>query len=268
MLNRLEQKRVLVTGATGFLGFRVVAALLEAGAQVSVLIQREQEEKIAALADKVKVFYGDLWNRGSLKGQARGHHVLVHLVGSTKADPMRGLTYQQVNLVAARNAVGMAVSDGITHFVLLSVAALPGMVPAEYIRSKRESEEYLIGSGLQPIIVRAPFLYMPSMRNPLLTLEAWLGVIPPFSWLAGRYMPLSVDVTARGIATAVMNAPMFEDRILHARDLRKLARSQGKRPSLNLRPAIVQRRQELDLLDETPFGWLPPAPVARRRRDG
>jgi uncharacterized protein YbjT (DUF2867 family) len=266
MLQRVEQKRVMVTGATGFLGFRVAAALIEAGAQVSVLIQREQEEKIQALADKVKIFYGDLWNRGSLKGQGRGHHVLVHLVGSTRADPVRGMTFQQVNLVAARNAIGMAVSDGITHFALLSVAALPGMVPGEYIRSKREAEEYLIGSGLQAIIIRAPFLYIPSLRNPFISLEAGLGVLPPFRWLVGRYMPLSVDVTARGIAAAALNAPMFEDRILYAKDLRKLARSQGKRP-ISLRPAIVPRRQELDLLDETPFGWLPSTPN-RRRRDG
>lgn len=260
MPQRDQSRRVLVTGATGFVGFRVVAALLEAGAEVSVLVRPDQDDKLAAIADKVKILHGDIWNRGSLKGQARGHGALVHLVGSTRSDPAHGLTYNQINLVSARHAIGMAISDGVSAFCLLSAAALPGMLPTEYIRSKRDAEDYLQNSGLEWMIIRAPFLYVPS---PLLQLQALAGRIPPFSWLIGKYMPLSVDIAARGIAAAVMNAPKNRGRILYSSDLRRLSRGRSRRP-LALLPAIASR--ELDLLDETPFGWLPP-PAPRRRRD-
>ncbi|MBZ0305305.1 MAG: NAD(P)H-binding protein, partial [Anaerolineae bacterium] len=173
----VDPPRILITGATGFLGFRVVAALLEGGASVTVIVRSDQTEKVAAIANRVRVVEGDIWNRASLKGLARGHHALVHLVGSVRSDPSRGLTYQQINLVSARHVIGMAVSDGVPNFVLLSAAGL--LLPTEYIRSKRDAEEYLKNSGLEWVIVRMPLLFESSFWNrPLLTTLSTIGVLP------------------------------------------------------------------------------------------
>lgn len=258
-------QRVLVTGATGFLGFRVVAALLEAGVEVTVVVRPEQEAKLASFAGRVRVLHGDIWNRGSLKGLARGQNAVVHLVGSTRADPARGLTHQQINLVAARNVIGMAVGDGVLNFALLSVAALPGMLPAEYVRSKRDAEEYLQNSGLHWIIIRPSLLYTPSSGTLMFSLLGLIGRIPPFRWLIGRYTPLAVETAARGIAAAVRNIQDYQGRILYAGDLRRLARRYGRRGALLMRPAIVQNKREQNESDEPPFGWLPSTPRRRAR---
>jgi uncharacterized protein YbjT (DUF2867 family) len=260
-------RRVFVTGATGFLGFRVVAALLEAEMQVTVLINPEQEDKLASLAQHVEIIYGDIWNRGSLKGLSRGHQAVVHLVGSVHADPTRGLTYQQINLVSARNAIGMAVSDGVGNFVLLSVAALPAMLPAEYIRSKREAEVYLQNSGLHGLIVRAPLLYKPRLGNPVLPFLSAMGVIPPLRWIIGKYMPLGVDAAARGIVAALQNIKAYESSILYANDLRHLAHQNAPHVPLLIRPASQARPQKNNQgdLDEIPFGWLPTSTPRRNR---
>lgn len=263
-IRTVEPPRILVTGATSFLGFRVVAALLEGGASVTVVARPDQEEKVAALANRVRVVEGDIWNRASLKGLARGHSVVVHLVGSVRSDPSRGLTYQQINLVAARHVIGMAVSDGVVNFVLLSAMGLPGQFPTEYLRSKRDAEEYLKNSGLDWVVVRAPLLFEPSfMGRPLLTFLSTLGVLPLFSWFLGRMMPLPVDVAARGIATAVLDVPKYERCILYASDLRRLARSRAHGP-LMVHPAAIVRQREAESLEETPFGWTPP-PIQRQR---
>ncbi len=252
----VDPPRILVTGATGFLGFRVVAALLEGGASVTVIVRPDQEEKVAAIANRVRVVEGDIWNRASLKGLARGHHAVVHLVGSVRSDPSRGLTYQQINLVSARHVIGMAVSDGVTHFVLLSATGL--QLPTEYIRSKRDAEEYLKNSGLDWVIVRMPLLFESSFWNrPLLTTLSTMGALPPLSWFLGRMMPLPVHIAARGIAAAALDVPKYERRILYASELRRLARGQARGPLL-VRPAALVRQPEMDKLDETPFGWTPP----------
>jgi NADH dehydrogenase len=262
-------RQVLVTGATGFLGFRVVAALLEAGLQVSVLIQPEQEDKLAAFTQHIQTIFGDLWNRGSLKGLARGQQAVIHLVGSAHAEPARGLTHQQINLVSARNAISMAVSDGVSYFLLLSVAALPGTLPGEYVRSKRDAEEYLQNSGLQGIAIRAPLLYKPAFANPVLSLLSVLGGLPPFGWLLGRYMPLSVDIAARGIVAALRSPKAYQNHLLYAHDLRRLARQHPARRPLAVRPASQPRpkNREADL-DEIPFGWMPSTPSRRRSKRG
>jgi uncharacterized protein YbjT (DUF2867 family) len=260
-----EIQRVLVTGASGFLGFRVLAALLETGLEVTALIKPEQEDKLATLEGRVRILYGDIWNRASLKGLSRGQHAVVHLVGSVHADPSRGLTYQQINLVSARHAVSMAVGDGVGNFLLLSAAGFPGLLPTEYLRSKRDAEEYLRNSGMHWIIVRPPALFVPSTRRPILQGLGLLGILPPTRWLGGRYLPLAVDIAARGMAAAVKAFQEHRERILYTNNLRTLARRNAPRGALVARPVIITGRSEQEQLDETPFGWLPPNPRRRSK---
>lgn len=242
-----------------------MAALLEGGASVSVVVRPDQQEKIAAIANRVRVLEGDIWNRASLKGLARGHDAVVHLVGSVKSDPARGLTYQQINLVSARHVIGMAVSDGVLNFVFLSATGLPAQLPQDYLRSKRDAEEYLKNSGLEWVIIRAPLLFEPGFRTPILTTLSTLGVLPPISWFTGSMMPLPVDIAARGIASVALRAQDYEQRTLYAANLRRLARRQARGP-LVVRPAVLARQRELDKLDETPFGWTPPPHLRRKGR--
>src|SRR5690606_21287518 len=113
---RRNWNRIFVTGGASFLGLRVVAALIEQGADVTVLVRPENEDKLGALRRHVRLVSGNVWDRASLKGRSRGHGAVVHLVGSIHAQPERGLTFQQLNLVSARNAISMAVSDGVPYF--------------------------------------------------------------------------------------------------------------------------------------------------------
>ncbi|MFP4321499.1 MAG: SDR family oxidoreductase [Anaerolineales bacterium] len=258
-------QRAFVTGATGFLGYRVVAALLEADLRVTVLTRAEQADKLVAFQSQVDIVYGDIWNRSSLTGMGRGQEAVIHLVGSAKADPTRGLTHQQINLVAARNVIGMAISAGIPHFILLSIAGLSGFVQSDYLRSKREAEDYLRNSGLGWTIIRAPAMSVPSLRRPVLYSMVMAGIVPPTRWAIGRYMPIAVDIAARGIVGALQETTAYQGRILYANDLRRLARKNAPAAPLRFRPAEVRRPKDTPDLDETPFGWLPPHPPHRRR---
>ncbi|NDJ86008.1 MAG: NmrA family NAD(P)-binding protein, partial [Chloroflexi bacterium] len=70
MIQERRRHRVLVTGATGFLGYRVVIALLEIDAQVAVLVRPDRQESLMPLRDRIQILHGDVWNRASLKGRA------------------------------------------------------------------------------------------------------------------------------------------------------------------------------------------------------
>jgi len=256
-------KRVFVTGATGILGYRVVRALLDEGAQVTALIQPDGEDRLGNLRGYVHSIAGDVWNPSSLKGRARGHGVVVHLVGGIKPDLSRGLTFRYLNTFSARNVMQMAVSDGVSHFVLLSAESTPWGVSAEYLESKREAEGYLKKTGLDYTIIRAPALYVPGgERNPIYVLLGLLRMIPLVGLLGGT-ASLAVDTAARAIASLAVNAPPGVERIVSARRLRQIGQEIERKISklVNENTKMNKRRRANPVdEDEPPFGWLPPAP--------
>jgi uncharacterized protein YbjT (DUF2867 family) len=260
IMARRSWNKIFVTGGTSFIGLRVVAALVEAGADVTVLVRAENEDKLGVLRRHVRLVLGDVWNSPSLKGRSRGYGTVIHMVGSLRAQPERGLTYQQLNLASARNVISMAIGDGVPYLVLLSAISNPPGVSAEYLRSKREAEEYLRNSGLRWAVIRAPILFDRSQRGG--AFFAALSRIESYPFLRvffGRHAPLPVDIAARGIARAALEPELPRSRMLYTGDLRRLARAQGdkkirlKLPKLSSHQSVSPYAQD----EETPFGWLP-----------
>ncbi|MBI5959410.1 MAG: NAD(P)H-binding protein [Chloroflexi bacterium] len=262
---RRNWNKVFVTGATSFIGLRVVTELVNAGADVTVLVRPDHEEKLGTLRRHVRLVYGDVWNIASLKGRSRGHGVVIHLVGSLHAQPEHGQTFQQINLVSARNAISMAISDGVPYFVLLSTVSNPPGVSIEYLRSKRTAEEYLRSSGLRWAVVRAPILFDRQQSGGLFfALLSRIGSLPLLRVFFGRRAPLPVDIVARGIAQIALQTELPRDRLFFAGNLRRLGRLKKNRRLRLALPRLPRRSSGRPRAhppeDETPFGWLPPPP--------
>src|SRR5258708_873298 len=214
----MAAKRIFVAGGTGFLGYRVVRALLEQNAEVTVLIKADSEEKLGHLRNRVQVVQGDPWDPPSLRGRSRGHAAVVHLVGGLKPNPVRGLSFRHLNYISARNVAQMAVSDGVPHMVFLSASAAPLGVSGGYVESKRDAEEYIAHTGLTWTVVRAPTLYAPGEpRNPIYVLISLLGTLPPLNIILAPFIPLPVDTAARGIASLALSGDAIHDRLVRPR---------------------------------------------------
>lgn len=259
---RRNWNKVFVTGGTGFIGQHVVAMLVDAGAEVTVLVDPAHEDQLGALRRHIHMVAGDVWNSASLKGRSRNHGVVVHLVGSVRAQPEKGLTFHQLNLVPARNAISMAVSDGVPYFVLLSAVSRPPGVPAEYLRSKRDAEDYLRNSGLHWAIVRAPVVFDRHQGGgAFFSLLSWIGSLPLLRIFGGRRTPLPMDVAARGLARIALQEELPRPSIVYAGQLRRLGRVKTQRRARLI--SLSGRRDRADWSDggeDVPFGWLPGAP--------
>lgn len=243
-------RRVMVVGGTGFLGYRVVRALLDEGADVTVLIRADQEEKLGALRSAVRLVHGDVWNPGSLRGRGRGQGVVIHLIGGAKPNAARGLTFRHLNFVSARNVAQMAVNDGVSHFMFLSAAGPVNGATGSYIESKREAERYLQKSGLNWTILYAPPLFAPS--------EEGVGVVLRLMNLVGRGA-LAADTAARGIARLAVSLDPHKNRLIRPLQLRQIGRLAERRLAERIAGLHSQPVRPTSL-DEPPFGWLPPPP--------
>lgn len=257
-----KKNHVLITGGGTYLGLNLASALLAEGIEVSLIIREGNEKRLGFLESRVRWSIADVWDAASLRGRARGHGTVIHTVGSMVADPSKGLTHNRLNVVSARNAASMCVTDGVQHFMLLSAVRAP-WVKRDYIKAKRDAEKHIRRIGLTTSIIRAPISYIRGANRPLFyQMMSILGRIPPLNWThMGRMAPMPLDVMVRGIARIAKDPPQ-KTRVYYANHLRRL----NKRDELRGYVTIDNPSPQLDdtaipfdaLDDDTPFGWSPP----------
>ena len=118
--------KALVTGATGFIGSNVVAALLAHGYSVRALVRRESNRRnLAGLP--VELAVGDLHDRPSLQRALHGCDVLFHVGGAyTLWTPDPQLVYE-TNVAGTRNILTAARTQGIQKVVYTSSESTRGV---------------------------------------------------------------------------------------------------------------------------------------------
>src|SRR5690349_4717806 len=120
-----NNRRVLVTGGGTFLGDNIAAALLAEGAEVTLLVRPDAEDKLGPLKSQVKAWTADVWDPARLRGRARNHACVIKTIGSLIDDPAQGLTHHRLNFVSARNVIQMCVNDGVQHMIQMSTVNAP-----------------------------------------------------------------------------------------------------------------------------------------------
>ena len=198
--------KILVTGATGFIGPKVVHALRAQDRDVRALVRRPESATQLAAWD-VELAKGDITDPASLRAAIKGCTHVVHLVAIITGRPA---DFERVMTQGTKNLVGAAKEEGVERFVLMSAlgtsATSKDTVP--YYAAKWAEEREVVGSGLEYTIFRPSFVFggdggalpvfMKQVRySPLVT------VIGPG---LQRSQPIWVDDVAQYFAQGVDNA--------------------------------------------------------------
>ncbi|HEY3962178.1 MAG TPA: complex I NDUFA9 subunit family protein [Gaiellaceae bacterium] len=148
--------KILVTGATGFVGPKIVHALRADGRDVRALVRRP--ERATRLRDLgVELAVGDVTDPDSLVAAASGCTHVVHLVAIITGKPA---TFDLVMAQGTRNLVDAARVAGVQRFVLMSaLGAEQSQVAVPYYRAKQAMEQTVRTSGLDHIIFRPSFVF-------------------------------------------------------------------------------------------------------------
>jgi uncharacterized protein YbjT (DUF2867 family) len=184
--------RALVTGATGFVGGRLVEALASDGVEVRCMVRDSSSDKAQALADAGHELHeGDVLDPGSLRGIGSGvdfAYYLIHSMGRGGDG-----SFEERERRAARTFAAVARDEGVGRVAYLGgLGDEPG---SRHLRSRHETAEILRAEGPPLTYFRAAMVVgsqSESFRTLRYLVERLPAMIAP-SWLKTPTQPIGVD---------------------------------------------------------------------------
>jgi nucleoside-diphosphate-sugar epimerase len=203
--------RVLLTGATGFVGSHIAGAFVEAGYEVLCGVRASSDMRWISDLPIERV---SLDLKGGAEGLPRAVEnadLVVHAAGITRA--RRVEDYHSVNAEGTRRLAVAAFEAGVRRFVLISSLAARGPddptkddhPESAYGRSKLEAEAYLrsLGGRMEAVVLRPAAVYGPRDTDllPLFKManRGWL----PLPSGANLLQPVYATDVARAALAAV-----------------------------------------------------------------
>jgi len=202
-------KKVMVLGATGFVGQHVCEKLVRQGWSVTVVTRRRTNARHLQHLPLLTVLEFDVHNEAALTAALVGHDALVNLVAILHGN---AATFDKVHVALPQKLGRACVAARVRQLVHVSALGAdplqPQAAPSLYLRSKSQGEAVLLQAAANG--AQAPFalsVLRPSVvfgaEDQFLNLFARLQVLAPFVPLAGaeaRFQPVWVE----DVATAVV----------------------------------------------------------------
>jgi len=249
-------RRILLTGATGYVGGRLLHVLEQRGESVRCLARRP-DFLASRVGAKSEVMAGDLLDPETLKPAVAGIHTAYYLVHSMAA---RG-DYQDTDRQAARNFAAAAAAAGVGRIVYLGGLGR-GSSLSPHLASRQEVGAILRGSGIPCIELRASIVIGSGSLSfeMIRALVERLPVLTAPRWVRMPAQPIAIeDLVAYLVESLDIPIPkeaIFEiggaDQVSYLDLMKEYARQRGLRRLMVTVPILTPRLSSLWLGLVTP----------------
>lgn len=253
-----QNRLILLTGATGYVGARLLGELERRGMRVRCL-SRRPEMLSGRIGAETEVARGDAQDPDSLCRALQGvdtAYYLIHSMGAAGA-------FEATDRQAAENFAAAAAKAGVRRIIYLGGLGDNRQSLSPHLRSRQEVGEILRTSGVQVIEFRASIVIGSGSLSfeMIRALVERLPIMVAPRWVSVLAQPISVadllSYLIRAIDTDVPGNPICEiggaDRVSYGDLMREYARQRGLRRLIIPVPVLTPRLSSLWLGLVTPL---------------
>jgi uncharacterized protein YbjT (DUF2867 family) len=206
-----DERLILVSGATGYVGGRLVPRLLAAGHRVRCLVRDPARLQGRDWLAHVEVAAGDVLRPGSLEEALAGVDVAYYLIHSMAA----GSGFHERDIVAARGFARAAADAGVGRIVYLGGLGDPEADISDHLRSRHDTGDALREAGVPVTEFRAAVVVgSGSISFEMIRyLTERLPVMVCPKWVYTKVQPIGVDDLLRYLV-ATLDVPESAARVV------------------------------------------------------
>ena len=197
----MSEKRILVTGAAGFVGGYVLTALRERDDRVSGMVRREaQKARVEALG--AEPVLASVTDPASLSRAMVGVDAVVHLAAVNR--DRDGASMEGVNYRGTVNVLGAARAAGVKRLVQVVGIGADSRRTSSLSRTQGLAAEAVLGAGIPATVLEAGVIY--GHGDAFTTMLAGLARVSPIVVVPGDGRARFEPISAWDVAAAAVNA--------------------------------------------------------------
>lgn len=205
-----RDRRVVVTGAAGFVGAHTCRALAENGWHVLALVRNAAKaaERLAHLP--VEIQLGDMRDMQYLNASMNGAVAVVHL--AAVAIERDGDTYESSNVETTRAVLNAAAAARVRRIVYMSQNGSDSGSPFRFLRSKGMAQDMVTSSGLDWTVLRPSVIF--GREDEFVNVLARMVRLTPFilplpARGVARFQPIAVGDVASVVARTLSDEAAY-----------------------------------------------------------
>jgi NADH dehydrogenase len=209
----MKYEKIVVFGASGFIGSHVVAQLAALGRHITVATRRRERAQSLILLPTVDVVEADPYDAADRKRLLAGQDAVINLVGVLHSDrgTPYGRAFARAHVELPRALVETCREQGVRRLLHMSALGASNQAASMYLRSKADGEAAVLQAhGLNTTVFRPSVVFgeEDQFLNLFARLQRWLPILP-LAGSAARFQPVYVVDVAHAMVEALDAAASY-----------------------------------------------------------